>query len=124
MSTPLTLTLLRDTYHAGDDLGELLDLARYSTAQRVERHLIARVLPAAYKPRPGRPPPRYSEAQARQALTLLALQMHWHNTRDLTWWQIPQWTATTPSIYSPVLRYGLKCGLVYGAALGSRWGSF
>ena len=35
-----------------------------------EQHLISRVLPAAYTPRPGRPP-RYSETQARQALTFL-----------------------------------------------------
>ncbi|MGH3832256.1 MAG: hypothetical protein ACRDRS_17720 [Pseudonocardiaceae bacterium] len=122
LSTPLTLTLLRDTYDAGDDVDELLDPTRYSTAEHIERHLIGRVLPAAYKPRSGRPPPRYSEAKARQALTILALQMHWHNTRDLTLWQIPQWTSTTPSIYSTGLRYGLKRGLVYGLVYGAALG--
>ncbi|MGH3832603.1 MAG: hypothetical protein ACRDRS_19545, partial [Pseudonocardiaceae bacterium] len=96
LSTPLTLTLLRDTYQAGDDVRELLDPTRYPTTDTIERDLIARVLPAAYTPRPGRPPPRYTEKQARQTLSFLARKMG--KNRDLAWWCIPRWTAAAPRV--------------------------
>jgi hypothetical protein len=50
LSTPLTLTLLRDTYQAGDDVRTLLDSTRYPTTDATQQHLIARVLPAVYTP--------------------------------------------------------------------------
>lgn len=110
--------MLRDTYHAGDDLGGLLDPTRYGTVDHLERHLIARVLPAAYTPRPGRPPPRYSEAQARQALTFLARRMNQDHTRDLAWWHIPRWASTTPRVFTTGLAYGLAYGLAFGLVFG------
>jgi hypothetical protein len=118
LSTPLTLTLLRDTYQAGDDVGELLDTSRYSTAENIERHLIARVLPAAYASRPGRPQPRYSEAQVCQALTFLAQRMNQDHTRDLSWWHIPRWASTMPRIFTSGLAYGLASGFVLGLVVG------
>ena len=118
LSTPLTLTLLRDTYHAGDDLGDLLDPTRYSTAEHIERHLITRVLPAAYTPRPGRPPPRYSETQACQALTFLARRMNQDHTRDLVWWHVPRWASTMPRVLTTGLAYGLAYGFVLGLVAG------
>jgi hypothetical protein len=121
LSTPLALTLLRDTYHAGDDLGDLLDPTGHSTAEHIEQHLISRVLPAAYTPRPGRPP-RYSETQARQALTFLAQQMNQDHTRDLAWWDIPQWASTMPRIFTTGLKHGLKYGLLYGLVCGAALG--
>ncbi|MGH3837562.1 MAG: hypothetical protein ACRDSF_17940, partial [Pseudonocardiaceae bacterium] len=75
LSTPLTLTLLRDTYQASDNVSELLNATRYRSTEAIEQHLIARVLPAAYTRRPGRPSPRYSEQQARHALTFIARKM-------------------------------------------------
>ena len=113
LSTPLPLTLLRDTYQAGDDVGELLDATR--SAEAIEQHLIARVLPAAYTPRPGRPAPRYSEEQARQTLTCIARKMG--NERDLAWWGIPDWAPVTPRILATGLVFGLVSGL--GVALGN-----
>ena len=82
LSTPLALTLLRDTYQLGDNAGELLDSTEFPTTDAIEQHLIARVLPAAYTPQPGRPKPRYTEQQARQALTFIAHRMG--NDRDLS----------------------------------------
>ena len=109
LSTPLPLTLLRDTYQAaGDDIRELLDPIRYRTTDALEQHLIARVLPAAYAPRPGRPPPRYTEQQARQTLSFIARKMG--KNRDLAWWHIPRWAPATPR----VLATGLVFGLVFG----------
>ena len=77
------------------------------------QHLIARVLPDAYAPRPGQPAPRYSEQQARQVLGFLARQMNQDQTRDLAWWQIPRWAPTTPRIITSMLAGGLL-----GAVLG------
>jgi len=116
LSTPLTLTLLRDTYQPGDDVRELLDPTRYPTPDAIEQHLIARVLPAAYTPRPGRPAPRYTEAQARQALTLIASKMG--PNRDLAWWNIPHWAPTTPRVLATALAVGLVLGLAGGLVLG------
>ena len=75
LSTPLTLTLLRDTYQSGDDVRDLLDPTRYRTSDDLEQHLIARVLPAAYARRPGEPTPPYTEQQARQTLSFIACRM-------------------------------------------------
>jgi len=62
LSTPLTLTLLRDTYQPGDDVSELLDPTRYGTADDLEQHLIGRVLPAAYTPPRPAPTPLHRAA--------------------------------------------------------------
>jgi hypothetical protein len=112
LSTPLALTLIRDTYQTGDDLGVLLNASSFSTAEDLEQHLIARVLSAAYTPRPGRPKPRYSLAQATQALTFIARQMDRDDTRDLAWWHIPRWAPTIPRILASILAGGLLGGLL------------
>jgi hypothetical protein len=116
LSTPLALTLIRDTYRPGDDVSGLLT-TDWSTTDDLERYLIARVLPAAYTPHPGRPSPLYSQAQAEQTLVFLAQQMKQDNTYNLAWWQIPRWVPTTPRILVSMLATGLVgatlSGLVY-----------
>jgi len=116
LSTPLTLTLLRDTYQPGDDVRELLNPSRYPSPDAIEQRLIARVLPAAYTPRPGRPPPRYTEQQARQALTFIAQQMD--TNRDLAWWHIPRWAPTIPRVLATGLAFELTAGLAFGLTAG------
>ncbi|HEU0087109.1 MAG TPA: hypothetical protein VFQ77_05605 [Pseudonocardiaceae bacterium] len=112
LSTPLTLTLLRDTYQLGDDVSDLLDPTRYPTRAHIEQHLIARILPAAYAPRPGRPPPRYTEIQARRTLICIAQSMG--KQRDLAWWHIPRWAPATSRVLTTSLVCGLAVGLVFG----------
>jgi MFS family permease len=133
LSTPLVLTLIRDTYRVGDNVGELLDTTRFSTAEIIEQHLIARVLPDAYTVRPGRPPPAYSLKKAHQVLTCIARQMNNNHTRDLAWWRIPRWAPTTPRLLSSMLAAVLLGVLVFalvgklvdewllGAAVGAPW---
>ncbi|MGH3798690.1 MAG: hypothetical protein ACRDTD_00880 [Pseudonocardiaceae bacterium] len=104
------LTLIRDTCQANDNADELLDATRYRSTEAIQQHLIARVLPAAYTPRPVRPSPRYSEQQARQALTFIARKMG--KERDLAWWRIPSWAPVTPRILATGLVAGLMTGLV------------
>jgi hypothetical protein len=118
LSTPLTLTLVRDTYRPGDDISELRDDTRFHTADAIRQHLITRVLPAAYTPRPGRPKPRYSLAQAEQALAFLARQMNQDHTRDLVWWHIPGWAPTRARILASMVAGGLLGGLLGGLAYG------
>jgi hypothetical protein len=128
LSTPLALTLIRDTYRAGDDMCELLDIIRRGTGVDVEQHLIARVLPDAYTPRPGRPKPRYSLTEARETLGFFARQMNQEHSRDLGWWHIPRWAPSTPRILASTLTGGLLgaflggivgtlCGLLYAAVI-------
>lgn len=117
LSTPLSLTLLRDTYQAGDDVGELLDSTRFGTIDAVEQHLIARLLPAAYTPVPGRPPPRYSEQQARQTLSFIAQRMG--SQRDLAWWQIPRWAPAVPRVLTTVFVFVLGGGGGFAAVVGA-----
>ena len=113
LSTPLTLTLIRDTYGPDDDLSGLLTTP-WSTAEDLERYLIARVVPAAYTHRPGRPAPRYCQVQAEQVLVFLARQMNQDHTRDLAWWQIPRWVPATPRILASMLATGLLGGILGG----------
>lgn len=117
LSTPLALTLIRDTYRPGDGVSDLLDSTRWSTTDELERYLIARVLPAAYTRRPGSPEPPYSQAQARQVLGLLARQMNQDHTRDLAWWQIPRWAPTRPSILVSMLAGGFLGAILGGLTL-------
>jgi len=116
LSTPLTLTLLRDTYQVGDDVSELLDATLYPTTDSIEKALIARVLSAAYTPQPGRPRSRYTHAQARQALTFIAQRLG--TNRDLAWWHIPQWTPAISRMLTTGLVTGFTDGLLVGLVVG------
>ncbi|MGH3833977.1 MAG: hypothetical protein ACRDRS_26655, partial [Pseudonocardiaceae bacterium] len=109
LSTPLALTLIRDTYRRGDDLHELLT-TDWRTTEDLERYLIARVLPAAYTRRSGQPALPYGKTQAEQVLAFLARATK--GNRDLAWWQIPQWVPARPRILASMLASGLL-----GAAL-------
>jgi hypothetical protein len=116
MSTPLALTLIRDTYQAGDDVSELLNITEQDTGVDLEQRLVGRVLVDAYTSRPGRPKPRYSLTQAERALAFLARQMNQDHSRDLGWWHIPRWASTTPRILTSVITVGLLGGIL-GAIL-------
>ena len=142
LNSPLTLTLIRDTYQFGDNARELLDQCdtiqkRVSGAQAAEEitgHLLDRVLPAAYAPRPGQPPSRYDLQTAQDALAKIAARMNQDSTRDLQWWRTPRWVPRAPqiivtglvSVFVFVLvgvlvgdlEYGLDLGLLAGLVFG------
>jgi hypothetical protein len=99
LQNPLTLTLVRDTYRRGDSVGELLDLGAAQgsiSREDIEDHLLDRVLPQAYAPRPGEGSPRYSLTTAQRALGVIATHMSQDQTRDLAWWRIPSWGPRLP----------------------------
>jgi hypothetical protein len=126
LSNPLMLTLVRDTYRAGDDVGGLLGLrdaaGHPASSEDIAGHLLDRVLPAAYTPQPGEPPPGYDPPAAERALRCIATRMNNDGTRDLQWWHVPAWAPAAPRIIvtwlGAVLVGGLAGGFAYGLAYG------
>jgi hypothetical protein len=122
LSSPLTLTLVRDTYSAGDDVGELLafrDAAGPGVLrQDIEDYLLDRLLPAVYARQPGEDPPRYEVPAARRALGYVAARMNKDGTRDLAWWRIPDWASGLPRLAATCLVVGLSIALMIGLGLG------
>jgi hypothetical protein len=125
LSDPLTITLVRDTYRAGDTVGELLDfcanIKRDITREDIVDHLLDRVLrtaytaPTAYTPQTGDPSqPRYTLATAQHTLRLIAARMSQDHTRDLAWWRIPTWTPTLPRALTIGAASGLAVWLGFG----------
>jgi hypothetical protein len=132
LSTPLMLTLIRDTYHTADDARELLAccdaaqqrLTSTQAAEEITGYLLDRVLPSAYARRPGHPPSRYDLRAAQNALTKIAARMNQDGTRDLHWWRIPEWAPPAQRIIAGGLTAGLAVGLTAGftAGLGGELG--
>ena len=117
LSNPLTLTLVRDTYRSGDDIRELLDFCDAVgdvSGEDIQDQLLDRVLPAAYTPPPGEPPPPYGLDEARRALGCIAVRMGQEGTRDLSWWRLPAWASAAPRV--------IVTGAVFGVmfAFGGR----
>jgi hypothetical protein len=130
LSSPLALTLVRDTYRSEDDVRELLVLAnlaagRISHDESVEcilEHLLDRVLPAAYSQRPGDTATRYSLQKAQVALSHIAARMNRDNTSDLQWWRIASWTAVTPRIIATGVIFWAMSTFVVWVAVGTTGG--
>lgn len=115
LDSPLTLTLVRDTYPKGDDPRELLDfcdaaqpqVSGVRLAEDIVDHLLDRVLGAAYKPRPGEGRPAYDLRTAQRAFANIATQMNRDQTRVLAWWNLEHWAP-----------HGLR-NIIYGFIAGS-----
>ena len=125
LSSPLTLTLVRDTYRGGDDSRELLDFCdapdRAVSSEDIVDHLLDRVVPAAYAERPG-VPLRYDLQTAEHALRCLAARMNQDGTRDLQWWQVCGWAPSAPRNAATGLLFGLAVGLVGALAVRPTFG--
>ncbi len=126
LSSPLTLTLVRDTYRGGDDSRELLAFcdnpARVISSDDIVGHLLDRVLPAAYAERPGDRRPRYDLQTAEHALRRLAARMNHDGTRDLQWWQPCAWAPAAPRSIATGLVFGFGVGLGGFLAVGLTFG--
>jgi hypothetical protein len=122
LNTPLMLTLVRDTYRATDDVGELLSLrgaaGQPASRENITDHLLDRVLPAAYARQPGEPSPRYDLATAERALRRIATRMNQDGTRDLRWWHIPAWAPAAPRRIATCLGAAIVAGLTFGLVVG------
>jgi len=118
LTTPLMLTLLRDTYGPGQRVDELLDDSRFSSAQAIGDHLLDRVLTAAYTRHPGQPDPPYTLDQAQQWLGQLARRMNDAGTRDLAWWHIPRWVPAWPRAVVTVAAMSVVSAFLVGSLSG------
>ena len=118
LSTPLSLTLVRDTYHKGDSVRDLLRFCDAGgpdiSSEEIEDHLLDRVLPAAYAPQPGQTPCKYELEKAQHSLALIAVRMNDEGTRDLAWWQIPMWLPRTTSTIAHCLLIWVVAGIATG----------
>jgi hypothetical protein len=136
LGSPLALTLIRDTYRGSDDVGRLVDsvawagaaavgadpgrvnTVRTRTREVVESYLLGRLVTAAYSPRSGSPPPRYSVEQAEATLRYVAVNMNRRHSRDLAWWHIVEWTSPVPlALYGAVV-FGLV-GALSGSSVAA-----
>jgi len=115
LNNPLMLTLVRDTYRPGDDVGELLHLrnaaGRSASGEDIVGHLLDRVLLTAYTQRPGESPPPYSLGTAQHALGQIATRMNRDGTRDLPWWKVPEWANSALTFLTTFLAIGIVVGL-------------
>jgi len=125
LNTPLTLTLVRDTYRRGDDVNELLDFCNSPDHQvtklEITDHLLDRVLLAAYVQRPGATPPPYDLPTAENALRKLAVRMNQDSTRELQWWRIPEWFRTSSHLLASCVAsvlLGVVTGVLAGVVAG------
>jgi hypothetical protein len=126
LGNPLTLTLVRDTYPAGDNVRKLLELSDAADGRASEDdnvtgivdYLLDRVLPAAYARRPGNPQPRYDLQTAQNALRQIAAQMYKDSTRDLEWWRIHRWAPRMSRVITVGVIAGIVTWVVAGVAAG------
>ena len=123
LSSPLALTLVRDTYRAATTFASSSTSAMPPITlprEDIEDHLLDRVLPAAYAARPGEPAPRYDLQAAQRALGYIAARMNRDGTRDLAWWRIAAWASAAPRVIATGLVVGLAVGLWSGSGPGLR----
>ena len=118
LNSPLTVTLVRDTYRDGGNPAELLDTSRLGKAADVTDYLLDRVLPAAYTQQPGEAPPRYSLDAATRGLAYIAARMNQDHTRDLAWWKVARWVVVAPRLIITGFLFGLFFGLIFGLGRG------
>jgi hypothetical protein len=114
LDNPLMLTLVRDTFSVPAEVDDLLTPGRFATRAAVEGHLLDRVLPAAYRPRPGQSPPPYTLDQATRWLGYLATEMNHRDTRDLAWWHLHQWAPAPFRVVTMALPPALGLGFAAG----------
>ncbi|WP_158226861.1 NACHT domain-containing protein [Amycolatopsis vastitatis] len=113
LTSPLTITLVRDVYPvaaAGHTPDELLDTVRFPRPDDITQHLLDQAITAAYTARPAQPPPRYSPDVAHRAMTMLATHLRDHGSRDFVRWDLPNWIPRPKRIVISAL---------FGAAAGA-----
>jgi hypothetical protein len=83
LDNPLALSLARDSYSARDP-SELADPDRFSSVEELRMHLIDQFIITAYP----------DEAERRRAVRWLSWLAHKMGpSRELAWWEIPEWVT-------------------------------
>jgi MFS family permease len=120
------LALVRDTVTTDAQVDALLAPDRFSAPEQVQDELLDQVVPAAYAPRPGQPPARYTAAQAERWLGFVAHRMRADHTRDLAWWRLTDRASAMPRMAVTAIVAGVASGFVAGllGGLGSGLGGW
>jgi hypothetical protein len=112
--TPLSLTLIRDTYRGGDDVRELLRfLDAGSNQDTPEKLLLGRLLPYVYSDQPGRPRRKYDAVTAEKVLRCIAAELDRQGRHEFGWWEVPLFTSSRPRIAVTTTLFGLAFGLAH-----------
>jgi transcriptional regulator with XRE-family HTH domain len=119
LRTPLMLTLLRDTYQAGDNIDELLDTAVFDSREAIADHLLDRVLLAAYRPKAGGPRPGYAVRDVERWLRYVARRMTQDGVRDLAWWRIVDWAPVAGRVIATTLIGGITAAIPFSIAFST-----
>jgi hypothetical protein len=114
LDTPLTLTLVRDTY----DNGQEIDKSVNTSEEAIENYLLDQVLTTAYAHHPGQSVPPYTGDQARRWLGRLARRMNDDKVRDLRWWQIQRWAPAWPRAFTTVGVMSIVSALLVASWVG------
>lgn len=112
LSTPLMVALARTIYSdtPDHDPSALLDTDRFSSPEAVADHLLANVVPTAYRHHP----PQWDPDRVEQWLGYLAGHLKQLGTHNLAWWEV----GTTMRHRSRMLVVGLVAGLAFGLVDG------
>ncbi|MCK9921976.1 NACHT domain-containing protein [Frankia sp. AgPm24] len=95
------------------------DLTTLPTPDAVEQHLFAEFIPAAYRPHPDQPTPRWTPQQADRYLTFLARHLeHRLHTTSLAWWELHRAAPRALPVLLIGLGYGLLLGLLFEVERG------
>lgn len=115
LSSPLMLGLALVVYgETSADPAELLDTAVFSTGARIEQHLIARLVPAAYTAPPDVGKPRRWRAEvAERHLSRLARDAARHGAPggELAWWRWYPGQAKAATAVAVILVYAAAVAL-------------
>ena len=89
LSSPLMVSLVRQIYEPvdGEWPADPHALLAFGDRAALEDHLLAEIVPAAFRRHPARPG-RWRPEQAQRWLTFLAGHLHRLRTRDLAWWRL------------------------------------
>ncbi|WP_030303197.1 hypothetical protein [Streptomyces katrae] len=140
LSTPLTLTLLRDAFPPRHitDLDDLL-AERFTSRREVEEYLLGRLVKIRYRPEPSASRAAYGPQQAERWLRYLAGRMNRQHTRDygrpggartygLNWRRLHHWASPWPRIaltaFVGTLLGASGCVLAYGPGRHVAWEGF
>lgn len=116
LDTPLTLSLVRDTYGREATVDELIEVeSRLGSRDAIEEHLLGRVLKTAYTQDPPNPPPPYTTEQAKRWLGQAARRMNEEGTLDLAWWRIPHWVPAWPRVLVTVVVISATSAFLIGS---------
>lgn len=119
LDTPFMLSLLRGAFAAGaseDRAALAADLPaaeRTGGAEAVRLSLLGQVVPIAYLDRTD-DPALYTPEQAERWLRRLAERMTERETRQLAWWQMPEWVPHRWRILAGVAGCAFGAGLIAG----------